>query len=746
MEDLVDSCKLLSNLAKKAVQNQRYCQVLVQRLEAVVDDLKEVKYEDLKPRETNKLRKVIDDAQDLIKSCQTNNWLRFVYGAPASEQFKGLSERLASCCSDMKLSTNIDSVFSYRQDDECESALRSALEEEISKFETNSEETVFKLLQEHFKSELPAIRSKLLQLGKKSSLTSMESKLKAVLEKVLEASSSELKKFSQSNSVPILKDNPAIAAIKENAGSSSRSSSSSSPLTPSAPPPATLTVSGVSYEEIQWDELEIISQVGVGAFAEVFEALRHGERVAVKKLISQDNVKAIKELEYEVNLMASFHSGYIVTLYGACFKKPNMCMVMEYLPGGSLNHLLYDITIEIPWERRWAYARDTALGLNYLHSRKPAIVHRDLKSGNLLLTADGRVKITDFGLSKLKDATMEGEESFQGGTDRWTAPEIGDGEKYTEAADVFSYGVILYEIAARKLPFHDVPAENVRALWKKGDRPSIPDDTPPDFEKLIKMCWDQRPRSRPSFQDVIQYLRKKGKITTISTEKSQGRYSDEKEKLERENEILSQLKETLEKKRDEAERVAEREKKRRIELEAQYEESESKLKEERNKRAGLEKDVQDLSRSLRVEIDKAKQLEDARKDSEKKAQKLRKKTEAESKEELLRATEESDKRIAEERAKVARLREQTDVLEKKITEEEQKRSDVEKKLKQALLEVEEQRKKTDDVQREKEQIDKKLAQEKKKVAQEKKRREELEVELEEEQKKSRRRAAGTTTR
>jgi len=510
MEDLVDSSKLLSNLAKKAVQNQKYCQVLVQRLETIIDDLKYVKYEDLKPRETNKLRKVIDDAQDLIKSCQTNNWLRFVYGTSASEQFKGLSERLASCCSEMKLSTNVDSVFSYRQDDDCESAARSALEEELSKFETNADEAVLKILQEHFKAELPAIRSKILQLGKKSSLTSMESKLKALLEKVLEASTSDLKKISSSSSSRAIKDSPAIAAIKENAGSSS--SSSSSPLTPSAPAPATITVSGVSYEEVQWDELEIISQVGVGAFAEVFEALRHGERVAVKKLISQDNVKAIKELEYEVNLMASFHSGYIVTLYGACFKKPNMCMVMEYLPGGSLNHLLYDITIDIPWERRWGYARDTALGLNYLHSRKPAIVHRDLKSGNLLLSVDGRVKITDFGLSKLKDATMEGEESFQGGTDRWTAPEIGDGEKYTEAADVFSYGVILYEIAARKLPFQDVPAENVRALWKKGDRPPIPDDTPPEFEKLIKMCWDQRPRSRPTFPDIIQYLRKKGTI------------------------------------------------------------------------------------------------------------------------------------------------------------------------------------------------------------------------------------------
>jgi len=330
----------------------------------------------------------------------------------------------------------------------------------------------------------------------------------------------------------------------------------------------------------QWDELELIAQVGIGAFAEVHEALRAGERVAVKKMLTQSvDEKNRKEFEEEVILMSTFHSSYIVGLYGACFKPPNMCMVMEYLSGGSLNHLLYDATQEVSWELRWGFARDAAIGMNYLHTRNPPILHRDLKSGNLLIAEDGRVKITDFGLSRTKDRLLKESTHFIGGTDRWTAPEVHDGEIYTEAADVFSYGLILYEIAMRRLPFQETPAEDVPKLWKKGERPSIGSDVPSDFEKLIVMCWQQIPSRRPSFKDVVAYLKKKQKGKRPMSEK--GRLSDDKERLQRENDNLQQLKDSLEKKRDEADRLSEREKKRSQMLEEQKDDLERKLVEEK---------------------------------------------------------------------------------------------------------------------------------------------------------------------
>jgi len=261
---------------------------------------------------------------------------------------------------------------------------------------------------------------------------------------------------------------------------------------------------------IEWEELEITTQLGTGTFAEVHEALRAGERVAVKKLLNQNlDEKTRREFEEEVVLMSTFHSSYIVGLYGACFKQPNMCMVMEYLSSGSLNNLLYDATQEISWERRWGYAREASIGMTYLHTRNPPVLHRDLKSKNLLIAADGRIKITSFGLCRTKDRLKQ-TSYFPGGFDRWTAPEVYDGETYIEAADVFSFGVILYEIAMRKLPFPETPAEDVPKLWKKGERPPIDPNVPPDFEKLITMCWQQTPRSRPSFKDIVLYLKKKG--------------------------------------------------------------------------------------------------------------------------------------------------------------------------------------------------------------------------------------------
>jgi serine/threonine protein kinase len=488
---------------------------------------------------------------------------------------------------------------------------------------------------------------------------------------------------------------------------------------------------------IEWSDLEIISQVGAGAFAEVHEALRAGERVAVKKMLTQTlDEKNLKEFQDEVVLMASFHSSFIVGLYGACFKPPNLCMAMEFLPGGNLNNLLYDKSQEISWEKRWRFACDAAVGMNYLHSRNPPVLHRDLKSGNLLLSEDGKVKITDFGLSR--ELTSKGgiqEETFQGGTDRWTAPEICNGEAYTEASDVFSFGIILYEIAARVLPFPDSLPEEVRKLWQASKRPTIPDDVPPDFERLIKMCWEQSPYSRPSFKEIVSYLRRKGKINLVSTGRTQERLSDEKEKLERENYVLAQLKDNLEKKRDEADRIAEREKKRAAELEEKFDELERRFNEEKLKRTQLDKETADLSRLLKKEEQRFKDLEDAKKSTEKNLKKNLKKTVDETSSENQRLLEESEKKLADEKARYIRLKSQVEDLEAQGQGEEQRRMELDRKIQLLQKEIEEEKKKREESERLRDAAEKKVKTEKRKAETEKKRREELEAEIEEEEKR-----------
>eukprot|EP01101_Sappina_pedata_P006753 TRINITY_DN3448_c0_g1_i1.p1 TRINITY_DN3448_c0_g1~~TRINITY_DN3448_c0_g1_i1.p1 ORF type:complete len:539 (-),score=298.37 TRINITY_DN3448_c0_g1_i1:75-1691(-) len=485
---------------------------------------------------------------------------------------------------------------------------------------------------------------------------------------------------------------------------------------------------------IEWEELEIIAQVGFGAFAEVSEGLRAGERVAVKKMIAQSlDDKTKKEFEDEVLLMSSLHSSYIVGIYGACFRPPNMCMVLEYLPGGSLNHALYDSGREISWEKRWTYAVDAAIGMNYLHTRNPPVLHRDLKSGNLLIADDGKVKITDFGLSRFKQPGTPVKDDFQGGTDRWTAPEVCDGDPYTEAADVFSYGVILFEIAERVLPFQDTSPEDVRKLWQRGQRPTITDDTPPDFEKLIRMCWDQNPFSRPTFKEVVAYLKRKGKISTMSTERAQGRMSDEKEKLERENDILVQLKENLEKKREEADRFAEKEKQRCTTLEETNEETERRYTEEKNKRLQVERENNDLTRQIRKENERVKQLEDEKKAVEKKLKSHIKKAESEGRDEQQRLVEEAERRVREEeRVKMSKIRLQLDEAESKLDEEIRKRTEVEKKLLPLNRDLEDEKKRRINAETDRDALEKKLKIEKRKAETERKKREDLEAEIEEE--------------
>eukprot|EP01103_Thecamoeba_quadrilineata_P014659 TRINITY_DN4413_c0_g1_i2.p1 TRINITY_DN4413_c0_g1~~TRINITY_DN4413_c0_g1_i2.p1 ORF type:complete len:503 (-),score=130.78 TRINITY_DN4413_c0_g1_i2:53-1345(-) len=146
-------------------------------------------------------------------------------------------------------------------------------------------------------------------------------------------------------------------------------------------PPAATSSGGATgikedaYEVIPWETLDVGKQIGTGAFAEVFEAFRAGERVAVKRFLAQSD-EARREMEAEVSVMTMLHSGFVVPLYGACFTPPNMCIVMEFLPRGSLFYLLSDSTVELPWERRWSMALDAALGLNYLHSKQPPLLHK----------------------------------------------------------------------------------------------------------------------------------------------------------------------------------------------------------------------------------------------------------------------------------------------------------------------------------------------------------------------------------
>lgn len=139
----------------------------------------------------------------------------------------------------------------------------------------------------------------------------------------------------------------------------------------------------------------------------------------------------------------------IVLFLGACIKPPNLGIVLEFCSKGSLWSVLQNHNIDLTWEDRRKIALDTAKGVFYLHSFNPPILHRDLKSLNLLLDDSLRTKLIDFGWTRKLDIKMTGKI----GTYQWMAPEVISSQMYTEKADVFSFGIILWEIASREPPY-----------------------------------------------------------------------------------------------------------------------------------------------------------------------------------------------------------------------------------------------------------------------------------------------------
>ena len=152
-------------------------------------------------------------------------------------------------------------------------------------------------------------------------------------------------------------------------------------------------------------------------------------------------------------------------------------------------------------------ALDIAKGMNQLHSYNPPIVHRDLKSPNLLVSLDWKIKIADFGLSR----TMQGSFlSTQGviGTCQWMSPEVlMGGHNVTEKSDVFSFGVILYEIVTRQKPWsHFQMPQQIAVQIFKGHRLEMPDGVQPEILSLVKDCWQEDPTVRPSFTSILERL------------------------------------------------------------------------------------------------------------------------------------------------------------------------------------------------------------------------------------------------
>ncbi|KAK2981503.1 hypothetical protein RJ640_030965 [Escallonia rubra] len=269
--------------------------------------------------------------------------------------------------------------------------------------------------------------------------------------------------------------------------------------------------------DIPWTDLVIRERIGAGSFGTVHHADWNGSDVAVKILMEQDfHAERFNEFLREVAIMRRLRHPNIVLFMGAVTKPPNLSIVTEYLSRGSLYRLLHKPGPRemLDERRRLSMAYDVAKGMNYLHRRNPPIVHRDLKSPNLLVDKKYTVKVCDFGLSRLKANTFLSSKSAAG-TPEWMAPEVLRDEPSNEKSDIYSFGVILWELATLQQPWSNLnPAQVVAAVGFKCKRLEIPRDLNPQVAALIEACWANEPRKRPSFSSIMESLRPLIKLPT----------------------------------------------------------------------------------------------------------------------------------------------------------------------------------------------------------------------------------------
>ncbi|KAL6080092.1 putative serine/threonine-protein kinase SIS8 [Balamuthia mandrillaris] len=291
-----------------------------------------------------------------------------------------------------------------------------------------------------------------------------------------------------------------------------------------------------AFEEVDIKELKMGPRIGKGSYAEVYKATWRGTAVAVKKLPAHLlTASFFDDFEREAALMKRLRHPNVLQFLGACLISPDVCIIMEMMPRGSLYRILHQRNIKLDWPLLRAMAMDAARGMNYLHTCEPIVLHRDMKSQNLLVDENWKVKVCDFGLSKIVAETFSATLTSCG-TPCWTAPEVLRNERYTEKADVYSFGIVLWEMATREDPYGGMPPfQVVFAVATEKIRPEIPDQCPPAWADLIRRCWAEDPKQRPSFQQVLECLEGMPK-PEVDYEDMHRQMAEEKEKEEAEAE------------------------------------------------------------------------------------------------------------------------------------------------------------------------------------------------------------------
>ncbi|KAF3451650.1 hypothetical protein FNV43_RR07745 [Rhamnella rubrinervis] len=268
------------------------------------------------------------------------------------------------------------------------------------------------------------------------------------------------------------------------------------------------------------------NKLGEGGFGEVYKGvLSNGREIAVKRL-SRNSGQGIEEFKNEVLFLAKLHHRNLTRLLGSCFKREEKILIYEFVPNKSLDHFLIDPKkgAELDWSRRYKIINGVARGLLYLHEdSRFKIIHRDLKSSNILLDEDMNPKISDFGVAKIfKVDQTQGNTKRIAGTYGYMAPEYAYYGRFSVKSDVFSFGILILEIIIGKKSCHFYQSDGAEDLlscawrqWRNGTVLKLLDPNLGDSysrEEVIRcvhvalLCVEEDPADRPTMASVIVML------------------------------------------------------------------------------------------------------------------------------------------------------------------------------------------------------------------------------------------------
>lgn len=264
-------------------------------------------------------------------------------------------------------------------------------------------------------------------------------------------------------------------------------------------------VPGVDDWEIDSSQLRFIRKVSTGSSGDIYQGTYCGQDVAVKVLNTAGRITEGLRLEFlqEVSIMRKVRHKNIVQFIGACTKAPNLCIVTEYMSGGSVYNYLHQQKAVLKMPMLLRVAIDVSKGMNYLHQNK--IIHRDLKAANILIDENEVVKVADFGVARVQ--AQSGVMTAETGTYRWMAPEVIEHRAYDCKADVFSFGIVLWELLTEQVPYAEyTPLEAAVGVVQKGLRPTIPANLNPNLSELLQRCWRTEATERPTFSQITHWL------------------------------------------------------------------------------------------------------------------------------------------------------------------------------------------------------------------------------------------------